>query len=96
MNSKRALVTGVTGQDGSYMAELLLDKGYEVYGLKRRTSSEGYGNIPHLLNSITIIEGDLSDQVVLAELVAGLEMSRRLRRSRHASGTKANRPSPLR
>lgn len=59
---KRALITGVCGQDGSYLAELLLDKGYEVYGLKRRTSGDGYGNIKHLVGDITIIEGDLLDQ----------------------------------
>lgn len=62
MSDKRALCTGITGQDGSYLAELLLNKGYEVYGLKRRTSSDGYGNVAHLLNDIKIVEGDLLDQ----------------------------------
>jgi len=70
---KRALITGVTGQDGSYIAELLLDKGYEVYGLKRRTSNEGYGNVAHLLNDITIIEGDLLDQVSLNGVVKDIK-----------------------
>ena len=65
MSNKRALITGCTGQDGSYLAELLLDKGYEVYGLKRRTSGDGYGNIAHLLGDIQIIEGDMLDQFSL-------------------------------
>lgn len=65
MGKKRALITGVTGQDGSYIAELLLNKNYDVYGLKRRTSSEGYGNVAHLLSDIKIIEGDLLDQTSL-------------------------------
>jgi GDPmannose 4,6-dehydratase len=69
MNKKRALITGVTGQDGSYIAELLLSKNYDVYGLKRRTSSEGYGNVVHLLNEIKIIEGDLLDQTSLNSAV---------------------------
>jgi GDPmannose 4,6-dehydratase len=66
---KKALITGVTGQDGSYLAELLLGKGYEVIGLKRRTSNEGYGNIVHLLKHIRIIEGDLLDQSSLNNIV---------------------------
>lgn len=66
---KRALISGVTGQDGSYLAELLLDKGYDVVGFKRRTSNEGYGNAAHLLNDIRIIEGDLLDQSSLNYLI---------------------------
>jgi GDPmannose 4,6-dehydratase len=62
---KTALLSGVTGQDGSFMAELLLDKGYKVFGIKRRTSGPGLGNIEHLANRITILEGDLLDQVSL-------------------------------
>lgn len=65
MVKKTALITGVTGQDGSYLAELLLEKDYAVYGMKRRTSGEGYGNVSHLLNSVKIIEGDLLDQTSL-------------------------------
>lgn len=62
---KRALLSGVTGQDGSFMAELLLEKGYRVFGIKRRTSGPGLGNIEHLADKITILEGDLLDQVSL-------------------------------
>lgn len=58
---KKALITGITGQDGSYLAELLLAKGYKVYGLRRRTSTQNYENINHLLNEIEFISGDLSD-----------------------------------
>ena len=59
---KKALITGITGQDGSYLAELLLSKGYEVYGLYRRKSKLEYGNVSHIIDKITMIEGDLTDQ----------------------------------
>jgi GDPmannose 4,6-dehydratase len=58
----KALITGVTGQDGSYLAELLLDKGYEVFGVVRRTSHHSYERIEHLLERITILAADLLDQ----------------------------------
>ncbi|WP_282171253.1 GDP-mannose 4,6-dehydratase [Cytobacillus firmus] len=58
---KKALITGITGQDGSYLAELLLSKGYKVYGLKRRSATPNKENIKHLLNKIELITGDLSD-----------------------------------
>lgn len=58
---KRALVTGITGQDGSYLAELLLGKGYEVYGIKRRTSRLDFGNAEHLLDRIQLIYADMTD-----------------------------------
>jgi GDPmannose 4,6-dehydratase len=58
----RALVTGITGQDGSYLAEFLLDKGYEVYGLVRRSSLEKYDRIEHIADQIRFVEGDLTDQ----------------------------------
>ncbi|MFT6144246.1 MAG: GDPmannose 4,6-dehydratase, partial [Myxococcota bacterium] len=58
---KSALITGVTGQDGSYLAELLLDKGYQVYGLVRRASTPNTGRIDHLLRRITLIPGDMLD-----------------------------------
>jgi GDPmannose 4,6-dehydratase len=58
----RALITGVTGQDGSYLAELLLDKGYEVVGMVRRTSHHSYERIDHLLDRIEIVAADLLDQ----------------------------------
>ena len=58
----RALITGITGQDGSYMAELLLSKGYEVYGLVRRSSVKKYDRIEHILDKVELVEGDLTDQ----------------------------------
>ncbi|QNF28468.1 GDP-mannose 4,6-dehydratase [Metabacillus elymi] len=58
---KKALITGITGQDGSYLAELLLSKGYKVYGLKRRTATPNFENINHLLDKIELISGDLLD-----------------------------------
>jgi GDPmannose 4,6-dehydratase len=68
----RALITGITGQDGSYLAELLLDKGYEVYGVVRRTSHHSYERIEHLLDRVAIVAADLLDQhsltVVLQEV----------------------------
>ncbi|MGG3284310.1 GDP-mannose 4,6-dehydratase [Paenibacillus solani] len=60
--TKQALITGITGQDGSYLAELLLSKGYKVYGLRRRTSVPILENIEHIKNEIEFIEGDLLDQ----------------------------------
>ena len=67
--TKRALITGATGQDGSYLCELLLEKGYEVYGMKRRTATDGYENIAHLLHDITVVEGELLDQSSLSHIV---------------------------
>jgi len=64
--SGRALITGVTGQDGSYLAELLLEKGYEVFGMTRRASTENLGRIDHLLDKMTLIQGDLLDPHSLA------------------------------
>lgn len=58
---KKALITGITGQDGSYLAELLLEKGYEIYGLVRRLSVPNYSNILHIIDRINVIEGDLID-----------------------------------
>lgn len=59
---KKALITGITGQDGSYLAELLLDKGYEVYGVVRRLSTPNIENIKHIQDKITLISADLLDQ----------------------------------
>ncbi len=67
--TKRALVTGCTGQDGSYLMELLLAKGYKVYGLVRRASTPNNARIAHLLNDITLIPGDLLDQSSLARAI---------------------------
>jgi len=68
----RALVTGITGQDGSYLAELLLAEGYEVFGMMRRASTESVERIEHLLDRITLVQADLLDQF---SLVAALEES---------------------
>ena len=62
---KRALISGITGQDGSYLAELLLSKGYEVYGIVRRSSTVNYSRISQIMNSIKLISADLLDQVSL-------------------------------
>jgi len=72
MSARRALITGITGQDGSYLAELLLDEGYEVFGLTRRLSASNYWRIQHILDRITLIPGDLLDQL---SLIRALEKS---------------------
>ncbi|QDU95761.1 GDP-mannose 4,6-dehydratase [Lignipirellula cremea] len=66
---KTALITGITGQDGSYLAELLLDKGYEVHGVMRRVSSFNLSRIEHLLDRISLHDADLIDQLSLARLL---------------------------
>jgi len=67
--AKRALITGITGQDGSYLAELLLQQGYEVFGLTRRLSTSNYWRIAHLLDRITLLPGDLLDQLSLIRVL---------------------------
>jgi GDPmannose 4,6-dehydratase len=67
--SKRALITGITGQDGSYLAELLLEKGYEVVGMIRRSSAPNVWRIEHLLDRITLKPADLLDQLSLLRLL---------------------------
>ena len=67
---KSALITGITGQDGSYLAEFLLKKGYKVYGLTRRTSTSNFVNINHILDKITLLSGDLLDQNSLTQAIA--------------------------
>jgi len=67
--SKRAIITGITGQDGSYLAELLLTKGYEVVGAVRRASAPNFWRIQHLLDRITIKPADLLDQLSLIRLI---------------------------
>ena len=69
---KRALITGITGQDGSYLAELLLEKGYEVFGLVRRSSVDTSDRIVHLLDRITFVQADLLDQ---SSLIAALRQA---------------------
>src|SRR6516164_9226876 len=66
---KRALITGITGQDGSYLAELLLSKGYAVHGMVRRSSSENFERIDHLRERIQLHHGDLLDQYSLSSLL---------------------------
>ena len=62
---KKALITGITGQDGSYLAELLLEKGYEVYGIMRRKSVVDYGNVEHIKDKIHFIYADMTDPISL-------------------------------
>lgn len=69
---KRALITGITGQDGSYLAEFLLEKGYEVYGIVRRASTEKFERIAHLMDTIEIVSGDLLDQNSLAHALSDI------------------------
>jgi GDPmannose 4,6-dehydratase len=68
--SKRALITGITGQDGSYLAELLLEKGYEVFGVVRRSSTESFERISHFVDRVRLLQADLLDST---SLVAALE-----------------------
>src|SRR5215211_53906 len=73
MANRRALITGITGQDGSYLAELLLEKDYEVCGMVRRASTENFDRIEHLVGRVNLVQGDLLDQ---ASLVSVLEEAR--------------------
>jgi GDPmannose 4,6-dehydratase len=70
---KKALITGITGQDGSYLADLLLAKGYKVTGMVRRASTENFERIEHLRDRITIAQADLLDQLSLIELIENVE-----------------------
>jgi GDPmannose 4,6-dehydratase len=69
----RALITGITGQDGSYLAEFLLEKGYDVWGLARRASTDSHERIDHILDRLNLVQGDLLDQ---PSLTAALEEAR--------------------
>jgi len=73
MSDKRALITGITGQDGSHLADLLLEKGYEVYGMVPRSSTESFERIAHLVDRVTLVQADLFDQ---PSLVGAIEESR--------------------
>ncbi len=73
MSTKRALITGITGQDGSYLAEFLLEQGYEVYGVTRRTSTYNYDRIKHIQDKVTLLPADLSD---LTSLIGVLREAR--------------------
>ena len=73
MTQRRALITGITGQDGSYLAEFLLEKGYRVYGMVRRSSSDHFERIAHLEDRIELREGDLLDQLSIITLLHAIE-----------------------
>ena len=68
--NKKIIITGITGQDGSYLAELLLEKGYEVHGLIRRTSQNNHHNIRHFENDIKLHYGDMTDSVSINNIIA--------------------------
>lgn len=67
--NKKALITGITGQDGSYLAELLLSKGYRVVGMVRRSSTPNFNNIEHILNDVELVAGDMVDQASIFNIV---------------------------
>src|SRR3989304_1935181 len=67
--TKGALITGVTGQDGSYLADFLLTKGFRVVGMVRRTSTINFDRIRHIQNDIEIVQGDLLDQMSLVDIL---------------------------
>ena len=69
MATKTALITGITGQDGSYLAEFLLEKGYNVYGMVRRSSVEKFERIQHIIDKVTLVQGDLLDQYSLVSVL---------------------------
>jgi len=69
---KRALITGITGQDGSYLSEFLLEKGYEVYGVVRRSSNENFERINHIKERIHLVQADLSDQGSMLEAIGDI------------------------
>ena len=71
--AKRALITGISGQDGSYLAELLLSKGYEVHGMVRRSSEEKFERIANLRDRVTLHQGDLLDQFSIAALLSDIQ-----------------------
>ena len=71
-----ALITGITGQDGSYLAELLLKKGYRVIGVARRSSTVTNERIEHLLDDITVVQGDLHDQGSLLSLLRNMNLQK--------------------
>jgi len=70
---KKALITGITGQDGSYLAEFLLEKGYEVFGIVRRSSTVSYERISHIQDELKLLQGDLLDQNSLIEALRNSE-----------------------
>jgi len=75
MERKTALITGVTGQDGSYLAELLLGEGYRVIGMTRRSSTDVHERIQHIFDDIEFVSGDLLDQSSITKIVADVRPS---------------------
>ena len=75
MSKKRALITGITGQDGSYLAEFLLEQGYDVIGMVRRTSTVTFDRIQHIQDDLELVQGDLLDQSSLMELLREYKVS---------------------
>lgn len=73
MSEKRAVITGITGQDGSYLAELLIEKGYRVFGMVRRSSQPNTGRIEHIADRIELVEADLLDQMSLIQILRRAE-----------------------
>src|SRR5512137_2892174 len=70
MTTRRALITGITGQDGSYLAEFLLEQGYQVIGMIRRSSTVNFERINHIQESLTLVSGDLLDQASMIDLLS--------------------------
>src|SRR3990167_1635584 len=72
---KKAFITGITGQDGSYLAELLMEKGYQVYGLTRRTSTQNFARIQHIIHNpqLELVSGDLMDQHSLTYAIKDIQ-----------------------
>ena len=73
MSNKKALITGITGMDGSYLAELLLSKGYEVHGVIRRSSSFNTGRIDHVFDKLNLHYGDVTDPLVISNLISKIQ-----------------------
>ncbi len=73
MTARRALITGITGQDGSYLAELLLEKGYQVHGVVRRSSTENFARVDHLRDRVELLQADLLDQLSLIDVLERAE-----------------------
>ena len=73
MSRKVALITGITGQDGSYLAEYLLEQGYKVYGMVRRSSVEKFDRINHLIPNVELVQADLLDQLSLISILESIK-----------------------
>ena len=73
MSNKKAIITGITGQDGSHLAELLLEKGYEVHGIIRRSSSFNTGRIDHVFDKLNLHYGDVTDPLVISNLISTIQ-----------------------